>query len=188
MHGFILTELERFTSTALGAPAWHEILRDAGLGDREYVPVSSYPDHELRDIVVAAARRTGVGVDRVLFDFGRFLAPDLVRNYRHLLHPEWRTLDVVEHTELLIHRIVTPSDPHASVPHLAVVRDENGVAIAYRSRLGLCALARGAVVGLADCFHEHVSVREPLCVQHGALECTIHVRDLRSTDQQIPAI
>lgn len=188
MHGFILSELECFTAEALGAPAWREILRDAGLGDRAYVAFSSYPDHELRDIVVAAARRTGVGVDRVLFDFGRFLAPDLVRNYRHLLDPQWRTLDVVEHTELLLHRIVTPSDPHASVPRLAVSRDENGVSVAYRSRLGLCALARGAVVGLADSFHEHVSVREPLCVLRGAPECTIQVRDLRSTDQQIPSL
>lgn len=188
MHGFILSELERFVATALGAPAWREVLRDAALGDRAYVASSSYPDHELRDIVVASARRTGVGVDRVLFDFGRYLAPDLVRNYRHLLQPDWRTLDVVEHTELLLHRVAMPGDPHASVPQLTVSRDENGVSIAYRSRLGLCALARGAVVGLADCFHEHISVREPLCVQRGARDCTLQVRDLRSTDQYIPAL
>lgn len=193
MHGFILSELERFTKTALGSSAWPEILVDAGLPDRVYVAASTYPDHELRDLVVAATRRTGIGVDRVLFDFGRFLAPDLVRNYRHLLDPEWRTLDVIEHSERLVHRALAAGPQAAGWDgeppmRFTASRSERGLVVSYRSRRALCAMARGIMVGLADHFGENVSVREPVCARRGARECTIHVREVRSTDQQLPAL
>lgn len=188
MHGFILTQLERFVTTALGSGAWSSVLREADLGDRVYVAVSSYPDHELRDIVVAASRRTGVAVDRVLFDFGRFLAPDLVRNYRHLLDPDWRTLDLLEHADGVVARVAKRGDEAPRAKSFEVRRAERTATIVYRSELALCAMARGVVIGLADHYGENVSVREPTCALKGARECTIQVRESRSTEQHLPTL
>lgn len=186
MDGFILVELERFIVTALGSGAWSGLLRKVELGDRVYDPGSSYPAHELREIVVAASRSTGVAVDRILFDFGRFAAPDLVRNYRHLLEPNWRTLDLIENANDLLSRFAGQSEPDGF--GLEVERIERAVTIIYRSPLALCAMGRGIIVGLADHYGENVSVREPSCSLKGARECSIQVRESRSTEQQLPSL
>lgn len=188
MHGFIFTRLERFVAGSLDAGPWPALLLDAGVGERAYVPVASYPAHELRDIVVAAARRSGLGVDRVLFDFGRFLAPDLLRNYRHLLAPDWRTLDVLEHTDRVIHAAIRGTRRDATTPRIAVMRASGSAVVTYQSPHGLCAMGRGIVVGIADHFGESVSVREPFCALKGARDCTILVREVRSTERELPRL
>ncbi|NUQ74588.1 MAG: heme NO-binding domain-containing protein [Polyangiaceae bacterium] len=99
MHGVILSELQKFIDGRHGSLAWPAILRDAGLGTRLYSPFQTYPDAEVMAIVAAASKATGRPAGLLLEDFGEFVAPDLIALYRALIKPEWRTLDLLEHTE-----------------------------------------------------------------------------------------
>jgi hypothetical protein len=76
--------------------------------------------------------------------------------YGPLLDSEWRTLDVIQHTEETIHRVVRMRQPGAAPPRLRVDRaSPDEVAIHYDSPRRLCAVARGIVRGVAKHFGEN---------------------------------
>jgi hypothetical protein len=131
-------------------------------------------------IVAAASKKTGLEADAILQDFGEFIVPDLVRLYRHIIDPEWKTLDLIEHTEQTIHRAVRRDHPAASLPQLKCVRKApDEVIIHYGSRRRMCGVAKGIVRGLAREYGEKVSLSEPTCMLKGGAECQIVVKRLR---------
>ena len=54
--------------------------------------------------------------------FGEFLAPELLRMYSSLIHPEWKTIEVIANTEELIHATVRMRNPGARPPMLQCLR------------------------------------------------------------------
>jgi hypothetical protein len=180
MQAFIFGELKRYAEARLGADAWRSLLRDAGVTRPVYAPGGVYPDAEAGAIVAAASKKTGLEPDAILQDFGEFIAPDLVRLYRHILDPKWKTLDLIEHTEETIHKAVRSDNPAASPPQLKCVRKApDEVIIHYRSRRRMCGVAKGIVRGLARQYGENVSFAEPTCMLKGGAECQIVVKRLR---------
>jgi len=109
--------------------------------------------------------------------FGEFLAPHLVKVAGPLVDPAWRTLDLVEHTEQLIHAMVRVEKPGAEPPVLEAVRiGPEELHLVYSSRRRLCLLASGMVRGLARHFGETVEIDEPGCMLRGDPFCTFVIR------------
>ena len=102
MHGIVFGELKQYVSDRFGAPVWDELLANAAIGPKLYLAIQEYPDEELNAILQAASTHTGLPIAALLQDFGDFTGPHLVRMYQ----PEWKTLDVIEHTEERIHKMV----------------------------------------------------------------------------------
>jgi len=66
----------------------------------------------------------------------------LFQAYGRLLRPGWRTLDVIEHTEETVHRVIRRQDSAAQPPFLKAVRSApDEVRLTYNSARRLCALA-----------------------------------------------
>ena len=180
MQAIIFAELKKYAEARLGADAWRPLLREAGVTRHVYVPGQDYPDAEAGAIVAAASKKTGLEPDAILQDFGEFIAPDLVRLYRHLIDPGWRTLDLIEHTEETIHKAVRRDHPAASPPQLKCVRKApDEVIIRYGSGRRMCGVAKGIVRGLAREYNEKVSLAEPTCMLKGGAECQIVVQRVR---------
>lgn len=176
MHGVIFSELKKFTDARLGPESWTRLLRQTGLSSRVYLPTKAYPDEEIQRIMAAAASAAGVSVRDVMEELGTFIVPDLLRLYGALVDPKWRTLDLIEHTESMIHRVVRLNDGNARPPELLVTRAApNRAVIVYRSSRRMCGVARGIVRGVAAHYGEAVEVTEPSCMLEGASECTIEV-------------
>jgi hypothetical protein len=97
MHGTMFVHLRDYVEHEMGASGWRELLREANLGPRLYLPIKAYPDEEMMLLVHAAATATSQPVPALLQRFGEYLAPQLVAMYRHLLKPHWQTVDVLEH-------------------------------------------------------------------------------------------
>lgn len=174
MRGIIFHELRSFVDARGGT--WATILKNVGLDGRQYLPTSSYPDAELAKLVHEIGKLSGDGAIQTLEQFGRFIVPDLLKLYGALLDSSWRTLDVLEHTEGVIHAAVRAQDPGASPPFLKTTRTSpRQVVILYSSPRRLCALARGIVAGVADAFKERVLVLETACMEAGAAACEIRV-------------
>lgn len=174
MHGIIHLELEKFVVTTLGRDVWDELLVQTNLRDRLYLPVQAYPDDDIVRIIGAAVKTTGKPPADILDAFGEFLVPTYLSVYGALLDPSWRTLDVIEHTEETIHRVVRMRQPGAAPPRLRVERTSaTAVAITYDSPRKLCALARGIVRGIATHFRESVSVTERKCMHRGDPHCLL---------------
>lgn len=177
MYGIIHTELKDYVVSKLGEAGWDSLVAEAGLESKTYFPSETYPDEEVRAIVSAASRVTGAAEQDILQDFGTFLAPTLLTVYKPFVNPEWRTLDLLENTEQMIHKVVRRKNPGALPPELRVGRMSEGeVIITYTSRRRMCSVAKGIAAGVARHYGETVSITEVECMHNGHPRCRISVK------------
>jgi hypothetical protein len=182
MHGLIFVELKKFVVADFGADAWRELLGKAGDNHRIYLPSRAYPDAELFALVAAASKLSGKKDDDLLEEFGGFIVPDLLQMYRAHIDREWGALDLIENTEVTMHRVVRRINRGATPPVLEVQRTgSNDVVITYTSARKLCAIAKGIVRGVAKYYEEPVTIVESTCMLRGADACsiTVHTGDAR---------
>jgi hypothetical protein len=177
VHGTIFLELKRFVVARLGASAWPELLKRAGFADRLYLATETYPDAEAVGLVKTACEITGKPASALLEEFGRFIAAGLIASHRTLIKPHWKTLDLLEQTEAVIHTSVRALNKSATPPRLRTERTgPREVVITYDSPRRLCALAKGIALGVADHYKERLAVDEPSCMHKGALACRLVFR------------
>lgn len=182
MHGIIFAELRKYVETKVGPGSWPALLKEANQAGRMYLATQEYPDADLVQLVVAATRITGTDATAILEDFGEFIAPDLVKMFAMSIKPEWRTLDLLEHTEETIHKAVRLRNPGARPPELVATRKGPGeVVIEYSSPRKLCSVAKGIVRGVAKHYRETVVITETTCMHKGAASCRISVRKPAAT-------
>lgn len=176
MHGIIHLELEKFIGAGFGQQALEQTKRQAGLGDRVYTAVESYPDEELVRLAGAVVELSGKPLPDLLEAFGEHLVPTYLSVYGNLLRPEWGTLEVVEHTEETIHRVVRRRQAGAAPPRLRVERESDAaVLVHYDSARKMCRVARGIIRGVAHQLGERIDIEETQCMHDGAPECSIRV-------------
>jgi hypothetical protein len=174
MHGIIHLELQKFVIANHGEQAWHELLRRADLAGEIVTPLKVYPDEQIVRLVKGASELTGIPIADLLEAFGEALVPTYLTLYGALIKPEWRTLDVIEHTEETIHRVVRLRQPGAQPPRLRARRTTPvEVILTYDSPRRLCAVARGIARGLASHFSERISIDESSCMHRGDPSCVI---------------
>jgi predicted hydrocarbon binding protein len=180
MHGLIHIELERFARQQAGDDQWEQAVIAAGLTNQTYVVTDRYDDTEALSLVVALAKITEIGPQALLEGFGRALAPALLSSFSYMVAPEWRTLELIENTEGLIHTALRASDEAARPPMLRVIRrSADEVIVIYASERRMCGVAKGIAHGLGDHFGESIMVDEESCMLTGASSCTIAVRRLQ---------
>jgi predicted hydrocarbon binding protein len=176
MHGLVFAQLKRFVVDRDGPERWNEVAAKAGVGSRVYLPDDTYPDEEIMKLVGAAATAASADVQDVLEEFGAYLAPVLLKMYSAQVHPSWKTLDLLLHTEETIHRVVRLRDPKADPPRLKARREgPSKVVVEYSSARRLCSLARGIIQGVAKGYGEKVQISEPECMLKGAKTCQLVV-------------
>lgn len=177
MHGVTSRSSGSTSRRGVGLPMWDRALVNAGLPGKVFMPFLEYPDDEALKLIEELVAITGSPASVILEDFGAFIAPDLLAMYKPLIDPEWRTLDVVEHTEGTVHTIVRSRNPGAAPPYLHVERTgEDEVVVHYTSKRRLCDIAKGIVRGLAAHYEEQVAIDEPECMNRGGRECLLVVR------------
>ncbi len=179
MHGMIFSELQNYAETKRGPGTWSALLKKANLENRVYLSVREYPDAEAVALVMAASAMTGLPLSAVLEDSGQFIVPSLVRIYRHLLKPEWRTIDVIDHTEATVHKVVRVKNPGAKPPQLKTKRlGPDEVQLIYTSPRRMCGLAIGIATGLGQHFKEKIVATQTMCMHKDATRCEILFRKI----------
>jgi hypothetical protein len=188
MHGIVFAELQKFVTHEMGEDSWNQLLREAGLTGKVYMPITEYPDAEIGALVSTAVRLTGKTAGMIQESFGEFIAPDLLGMYRTLIQPQWKTLEVLENTERAIHEVVRIRNAGAQPPRLHVQRrGADQVLITYSSRRKMCALAVGIARGIAKHFQEEVGIKHIQCMLTGAPTCEIEVTKLSLRDRMAGA-
>jgi predicted hydrocarbon binding protein len=176
MHGLIFLQLQKFAQNKAGPQAWEILLKEANLPVTSYSPVRAYPDQEVFAIVGAASRILNQTPSQILEAFGEFIAPELIRLYGRMLDPKWKTLDVIENTEKLVHTAVRVGNPGAKPPVLECIRTtENELQIMYSSERQMCQLAKGIITGIARHFGETITVTDDACMHRGDPFCAMQV-------------
>lgn len=177
MYGLIFTELKKYAFESFKGDRWRELLKEAGIARRAYLNIKNYPDEEAAALIATAAQRLGKDPSQFLEGFGEFMAPRLVRLYAPMIAPEWKTLDLIEHTEASIHELIRRGDDGGRPPPLQCSRPSAGeVVISYSSPRKMCGFAKGIARGLAKHFGERIVLTEGSCMHNGDPRCTISVR------------
>ena len=177
MHGVIFVELKKFVDARFGDATWPRLLSRAGLTDRIYLSVQEYEDGEAAALIAQAGAQAGLSTDAFFQQLGEFMAPDLLRMYGSLLQRDWKTLDVVEHAEATIRRVMRARNPSAPGLRLAAERTRpDEIVVTYASSRRMCGLAKGVVRGVARHFQEPVTIEETACMHEGAAACHIRIR------------
>jgi predicted hydrocarbon binding protein len=172
----IFAELKKFVDANMGDGAWKTLLKEAGLGNRIYLPLKAYPDEEIVALVTTASRITNIPAGDLLKAYGEFIAVDLLKMYRAFLKPDWKTLDVIENTESQVHTRVRVNEVGARPPFLNAVRvSPTEVVVHYNSERKLCAVAEGVAIGMAKHFGETATVSQSRCMHDGYDKCEIRV-------------
>jgi hypothetical protein len=173
MHGRILWQFREYIESKHGTRGWTSVLKAAGLEERVYL-AQAYPDAEAFSLLKAAVAMSGKSAAVVVQEFGAFTVPALLGMYTHLIKPEWRTLDVIEHAEKVAHGAERQHERGAAPPYLQTRRvNLHKVIMTYESPRKMCSFAVGVGLGLGKYFHEDVKVHHSPCMYQGANHCEI---------------
>ena len=160
MHGIVFAELKKFVDKTFDRNVWAELLKSGGLEGKTYLPNMPYPDEDIVEIVSQACIRTGISKEQLLESFGQFIVPDLLSVFSYAIHPAWKTLDLIENVETVIHKAVRINNKGAQPPRLTVSRVSNTlVEILYQSPRKMEYLGVGIIKGLALHYNERIHVK-----------------------------
>lgn len=175
MHGAIFRALKAHVTEEHGDDAWEEMMDEAGIDAKLYLPVTHYPDYELTALVTAASEVTGRPETHIFEGFGERLAPDLLDTFSTYIPSDGGTLDVLAALDEIYEAVQAGSD-EVDVPDVDPERvDDDTVLVRYRSERSMCSLGRGIIHGIADHYGDSVHVREQACMHDGADACEIRV-------------
>lgn len=155
MHGTILVLFKRYVTATYDLAHWARFLQAAGVHEDAYEMQAVYPDAELMALAQAVMAHAQCSMGELQERFGEFLVPDLLQHYRDRIRPEWRTLDILEHTEYHMHRPVRAEAPGINPPVLHAERvSATQVRVQCRSERRMGQLAVGMVRGMIRYFGE----------------------------------
>jgi len=183
VHGLIFFYLRKFlAATAPGAASAtaegpEGSSTSVAFRTSRYLPTGVYPDAEAVAMLGEVAHATGAPLPDVVERFGEFLAPHLLKVAGSEIDPSWTLLDLVEHTESIIHAMVRVKNPGATPPVLETLRiDARELQLIYRSSRRLCRLAAGLIRGMAARLGEPVEIEETSCMHRGDPFCSFVIR------------
>ncbi|WP_162056480.1 heme NO-binding domain-containing protein [Pontibacter pamirensis] len=159
MHGSIFALLKRFVENSYDYSTWIKLLQATGLEGAAFQMHEMYPTKELFAIVNKASEVTGIPNYTLMEQFGESLVPDLLLIYSKYVNPNWRTYDMLLHTECTMHRAVKKLDERANPPMLLVTKKgEKQLIVDYHSKRRMSGVAVGIIRGIAKHFHESDTV------------------------------
>jgi len=170
MNGTFFVLMRRLVVSDSGPEAWLHLLREAKLDHCVFTADKSYPESYAATLVDTAASAAGVTRAELLEAFGRFAAPELLREHPEFVQPGWNVLECIERTANAAQALMAGSDLVAA--HLP----DGELVITMALAADLCALAQGVLLGLGDHYGEVVHVVETGCGAKGDPGCTFAVR------------
>ena len=187
MHGLIFFYLQKFADVAAaGSTSWNQVRSSVATSGAKYLPSGAYPDADAVAIITSIAESAGRPLPAILEEFGHYLAPHLIKVAGTHVDPAWHTLDLIEHTESIIHTMIRATTPGAAPPVLETARPSpDELHLVYNSSRRLCPLAVGLMRGIAAHFGETITISEPSCLSRGDPFCSFVIEKV-ATDTHEP--
>lgn len=159
IHGSMFFLLNQFIVHNYGNDAWLNLLEKAGASETIHNVHKNYPAKEMFSILNAASELTHLTVNDLTEKFGEYLVPTLLGMYKQHINPEWKTFEMLENTELVMHKAVRKQENEASPPVLNISRvHDKLLMIDYYSKRKMACLAIGIIRGIAKYYNESEKV------------------------------
>lgn len=160
IHGSIFILLNKFIDHHLSYGVGDSLLKETGAGDISFDISRNYPMDILTSIINAAGKRLNLSANQVEEKFGEFLVPDLLIAYAAYLKPEWKTFELLENTETVMHQAVRKHNSTANPPILHIFKvDDTLLVIDYYSKRKMSCLAIGIIKGIAIFYNERDRIK-----------------------------
>ncbi|HUR30147.1 MAG TPA: heme NO-binding domain-containing protein, partial [Saprospiraceae bacterium] len=160
IHGSIFLLLNKFIDHHLSYGIWDQLLSESGASDVAFDVKENYPMGLFESILNAAGKRINLNKNQLEEKFGEYLVPDLLISYAAFLKPEWKTFELLEHTETVMHHAVRQLNSAASPPILHIFKvDETLLVIDYYSKRKMSCLAIGIIKGIATFYNESDKIK-----------------------------
>ncbi len=154
VHGSIFFLLRKYIIHLHTEAVWKKLTEDAGVPE-EFELTKNYPLAAFHSLVAEAARYGNQSAATIQENFGEYLVPDLFVLYKNYLNPEWRTFEVIENTEKVMHGAVRRLNSTANPPILNVSKiNPKLLVIDYYSERRMGGLAIGIIKGIAQYYNE----------------------------------
>lgn len=177
MYGLIYFLLQKYVQRKVGPQGWDQALKAAGLEKETFHPNMAYPDEPIFKLVYCLSKKTKIPANDLLTDFGKAIAPDLLALNPGLIKSTWKTLDLIENTDQVIHALVRQERKGANPPSIQCVRlSPTELQMIYASSRKLCSLAKGLCEGAAETFGEELEINETSCMHQGAPFCLMNIK------------
>ena len=186
MHGTIFCVTQKFVEANYGTQTWLDLLEQAECPVKRFSPVQIYPDEYIGAIVGVACKALIMEPAALLRELGKFAASELINFAQSLLHPSWKTFEVIMNVETLIHTTIKHQNSKAQPANIQSFRvGENEIEVVYTSRRRLCALAHGILEGIAEYYEEDITVEQITCTQEGNTFCTFSVKNNTAIESDV---
>lgn len=182
MFGTVLVRFQQFVIDNYGQEEMYNIFQQLGLPkDTVFRTIKFYPDEQLDSMVEILAREVCLGQDSLYkkmgLDFGRYL----IKTYKVMFFPSWRTLEVIEKAAPKVFRSIQFVDPNAPKSYVMCERlSKDEVILRYMSPRKMCPYILGIIDAMAEYFDEKVDVTHATCMRSGASECELHVKLIKA--------
>jgi len=177
MKGVVNVGIQELVETKFGIEAWNKTKALAKCEEPFFSASEDYPDQMTLDLANAASEVSGLPLETVLVEFGKFWVP----NTGAKTYPTYFRLAGKTAREFLlsmdrIHKQVTKNISNAVPPHFECEELPDGrLLMHYQSERRLCPVLRGLILGVGIYFNEELQVRETTCMNDGAAQCTMEV-------------
>lgn len=177
MKGVINKGIQELVEAKFDAEAWNRIKSLAGCDEPFFSIGEDYPDQMTLNLVKATAEVSGLPVDTVLVEFGKFW----ISNTGKTSYPTFFKLLPASPREFLlnmnrVHKLATKSIPNAVPPSFLYDELPDGrLLMHYKSERNLCQVLRGLILGVGTYFNQELEVREIACMRKGDAQCTMEI-------------
>jgi hypothetical protein len=160
VHGSIFFLLKKYVINSFSEEMWIKLNKESDIDESQYELTSNYPIADIVAIINQASKYTGKIGYELQEIFGEYLVPDLFKLYFSYLNPNWKTFDVLENTERVMHGAVRKLNSTANPPILSVTKiNANTLIIDYISKRKMSCLAVGIINGIAKYYNEAETIK-----------------------------
>jgi hypothetical protein len=181
MHGLVFVTWEKYLQERFDGSVLSQYREKLGLNaTNSPLAVRTYPDELLLKGVGTAHEITGVAVDTLLQEYGRYFIANGLTRHRcaYLLSQSHNGRDLLlamrdahEQMQQLPDGLTPPLFEYRFHPQNAET-----MALIYDSERHLCPLLFGAIQGAAAYYGEQVEISEGSCMRSGDRVCTFYVK------------
>lgn len=158
INGSMFMLLNKFVESNYDHQTWINLTKAAGAEKSHYNMEENYPMSEMEAIISQASDLTGLSENDLKEKFGEFLVPNLLNIYKKYVNPSWKTFEMLQYTEKIMHQAVRKENQKANPPALHVTKVGDHLIIDYHSKRKMAALAVGIIKGIADYYNERDKV------------------------------
>lgn len=162
MYGVIHRAVRQMVLDRVGSDAWSEIESTAGIGQSQLISAEVYDDEVTLRLLAGAAQRTGIDMEKFLFEFGRYWIAYMQRgSFGSILKFTGQDFPTFIRNLDRLHDSVREVMPRAQMPRFKLMAEHQGeMVVEYSSdRQGLEPFVWGLLHGLLDHFELTGEVR-----------------------------